>query len=114
MKKHLEGLLQHAIEQASKGGALKSNSLPPLIVEVPKDAAFGDLATPVAMGMAKTERRAPRAIAQTLVAHLHDPEGWVEATEIAGPGYLNFRFTPRFWKRCLADLEVEDCGAPRV
>jgi arginyl-tRNA synthetase len=110
MKKHLEGLLQHAIVEASKGGALKSNSLPPLIVEVPKDSTFGDLATPVAMGLARAERQAPRAIAETLIAHLHDPEGWVEATEIAGPGYLNFRFSPRFWRRCLADLEAPDCG----
>jgi len=113
MKKHLEGLLQHAIVEASKGGALKSNSLPPLIVEVPKDSTFGDLATPVAMGLARAERQAPRAIAETLIAHLRDEEGWVESTDIAGPGYLNFRFSPRFWKRCLADLEAEDCGIPR-
>ena len=82
MKKHLEGLLQHAIERASKGGALKSNSLPPLIVEVPKDPAFGDLATPLAMGMAKAERRPPRAIAETIIAHLDDPEAWVESLKL--------------------------------
>lgn len=114
MKKHLEGLLQQAIVEASKGGALKTNSLPPLIVEVPKDSAFGDLATPVAMGLARAERQAPRAIAEALVAHLRDADGWVESTEIAGPGYLNFRFSPRFWKRCLADLEADDCGVPRL
>jgi arginyl-tRNA synthetase len=114
MKKHLEGLLQQAIIEASKGGALKSTSLPPLIVEVPKDAAFGDLATPIAMGLARAERQSPRAIAETLVAHLKDPDGLVESTEIAGPGYLNFRFSSRFWQRCLADLEAEDCGVPAV
>jgi len=110
MKKHLEGLLQLAIVEASKGGALKSTSLPPLIVEVPKDPTFGDLATPIAMGLARAERRSPKAIAETLVAHLQDPDGLVDSTEIAGPGYLNFRFSPRFWKRCLADLEAADCG----
>jgi len=113
MKKHLEGLLQQAIERASKGGALKTNSLPPLIVEVPKDSAFGDLATPVAMGLARAERQSPRVIAETLVAHLRDEDGWIESTEIAGPGYLNFRFSPRFWKRCLADLGSSDCGVSR-
>ncbi len=107
MKKRLEGLLQHAILEASKGGALKTSSLPPLILEVPKDRAFGDLATPVAMALARAERRPPRAIAETLVAHLRDPEGMVAATEIAGPGYINLRLSPRFWQKCLADLEGE-------
>ena len=110
MKKRLEGLLQHALEKATKGGALKSISLPPLFFEVPRDPQFGDLASTVALGLAREERRAPRAIAETIVAHIEDPDGILSATEIAGPGYLNFRFSPRFWRECLVETERPDYG----
>ena len=105
MKKRLEGLLQQALANATKGGALKSDSLPPLVFEVPKDSGFGDLASTVAMTIARQERKAPRAIAEIIVQHITDPEGILAATEIAGPGYINFRFSPRFWAQCLAEIE---------
>ena len=114
MKKRLEGLLQHAIIEASKGGALKSNSLPPLVLEIPKDRAFGDVATPVALALARAERQPPRRIAETLVSHLADPEGFIASTEIAGPGYINFRLSSRFWEKCLAEIENPDFATPAI
>lgn len=110
MKKRLEGLLQHALLKATKGGALKSHSLPPLLFEIPKDARFGDLATTVALTLARQERSAPRAIAELIVRHIEDPDGMLAGTEIAGPGYINFRFSPRFWEQCLAEIEGPDFG----
>jgi arginyl-tRNA synthetase len=110
MKKRLEGLLQQALANATKGGALKSDSLPPLVFEVPKDSGFGDLASTVAMTIARQERKAPRAIAEIIVQHITDPEGILAATEIAGPGYINFRFSPRFWAQCLAEVESAAYG----
>ncbi len=114
MKKRLEGLLQYALEHASKGGALKFKSLPPLFFEVPRDTQFGDLASTVALGLAREERRAPRAIAEIIVAHLEDPDGILAGVEIAGPGYLNFRFSPRFWRECLVETERPDYGLPEL
>ena len=110
MKKRLEGLLQQALANATKGGALKSDSLPPLVFEVPKDTGFGDLASTVAMALARQERKAPRAIAEIIVRHITDPEGILAATEIAGPGYINFRFSSRFWAQCLAEIESATYG----
>jgi len=110
MRRRLEGLLQHALESARSGGALKSESLPPLIFEIPRDPSFGDLASTVALGLARTERRAPQAIAEAIRAHIDDPDGLLSGVEIAGAGYLNFRFSPIFWRRCLIDLERDDCG----
>jgi arginyl-tRNA synthetase len=110
MKKRLEGLLQQAILRATKGGALKSKGLPPLFLEIPKDPGFGDLASTVALALAREERKAPRAIAETIVQHIEDPEGILAATEIAGPGYINFRFSHRFWEECLAEIERDGYG----
>jgi len=114
MKRRLEGLLQHALNRAKQGGALKLESLPPLFFEVPRDTAFGDLASTVALSLARAERRAPRAIAEAIAAHIEDPDGLLAGVEIAGPGYLNFRFSPRFWQACLADVERSDYGRPAV
>src|SRR5262245_50660177 len=114
MKKRLEGLLQHALLKATKGGALKSQSLPPLSFEVPKDPNFGDAACTVALALARQERSAPRAIAEIIVRHIEDPEGILAATEIAGPGYINFRFSPQFWQQSLAEVERHDFGRVEI
>jgi len=104
MKKRLEGLLQQALTRAIKGGALKSESLPPLLFEVPKNTDFGDLASTVALGMARAERRSPHQIAEAIRDHIDDREGMLASIEIEGPGYLNFRFSPRFWAESLAAI----------
>src|SRR5512139_4219276 len=108
MKKRLEGLLQRALLQCAEGGVLKSKSLPPLLFEVPKERAFGDLASTVAMVLARAERTSPRALAEAIVRHIEDADGLLEATEIAGPGYINFRFSRRFWEQALAEIERAD------
>ena len=110
MKKRLEGLLQRALLACAEGGVLKSKSLPPLLFEVPKERAFGDLATTVAMALARAERTSPRALAEAIVRHIEDADGVLEATEIAGPGYINFRFSRRFWEQALAEIERADYG----
>ena len=114
MKKRLEGLLQHALLKSIEGGALKLESLPPLLFEVPKDRAFGDLATTVALALARAARSAPRKIAEIIVDHIEDPDGLLAATEIAGPGYINFRFSARFWAQCLAEIEREAYGPEQL
>jgi len=89
-------------------------SLPPLIFEIPRDQSYGDLASTVALGLARSEGRKPREIAQIILDHVDDPEGLLAAAEIAGPGYINFRFAANFWSRCLIDLERERCGIADV
>ncbi len=105
MKRRFEGLLQRAVSKASNGGVLISGSLPPLVLEVPKDPALGDLATPIALALARAERRPPRELAEAILRHFEDPQGFVAAAEIAGPGYINFRLSPSFWDWCLKDLD---------
>ncbi len=108
MKKRLEALLQHALSQAIKGGALKSDSLPPLLFEVPKNPAFGDLASAIALGLARAERRAPLQIAETVRGFIADPDGLLAGVDVEGPGYLNFRFSPKFWADTLAEIGEHD------
>ncbi len=62
----------------------------PFVVERPRDAGHGDLATNLAMLVAKTRKANPRKIAEEVIAALALPEGLVSRTEIAGPGFINF------------------------
>ncbi len=65
--------------------------------ETPKSAAHGDLATNAAMQCAKPLKLNPRQLAESLKTTLMAQaayQRWVEAIDIAGPGFINFRLKP--------------------
>jgi arginyl-tRNA synthetase len=104
MRSHLRELLTQAIDRAMKGGELNPTELPPLLLESPKQREFGDLATNVAMLWAPKLKKPPRAIAETILKNLADPEGILARKEIAGPGFLNFTFSFQFYYQRLREL----------
>jgi arginyl-tRNA synthetase len=59
-------------------------------LERPRDPNHGDLATNLALTLAKSLGQKPRAIAERLVANLELPSSVIRKTEIAGPGFINF------------------------
>ncbi len=63
-------------------------------LESPRQAAHGDFAVTAAMQLARVSRRNPRELAQALVAALQAQpamQRWVQALEIAGPGFINLK-----------------------
>jgi arginyl-tRNA synthetase len=60
------------------------------VLERPRDAGHGDLATNLAMVLAKRERANPRKTAERVLEELHLSPALVAKTEIAGPGFINF------------------------
>ncbi|HEY6947566.1 MAG TPA: arginine--tRNA ligase, partial [Gemmatimonadales bacterium] len=60
------------------------------VLERPRDPGHGDLATNLAMVLAKLERAKPRPMAERVIAELTLPASLVARTEIAGPGFINF------------------------
>ncbi len=72
------------------------DAAPNIVLERPKVAAHGDIATNVAMQLAKPAKRNPRELAQEIVdALMVDPvaRAVIESAELAGPGFINFRLT---------------------
>jgi len=67
---------------------LQPESIP---LEIPPDLQFGELATPIAFELARKLRKAPKVIAQEIVAALGSVEGF-SSFEVAGAGYINARF----------------------
>jgi arginyl-tRNA synthetase len=97
-QKHtLETLLADAVKQvvqASQGASEANFVVPVIVLERPKVAAHGDVASNVAMQLAKPLRANPRQLAQQIVdAVLALPAalGLVDAAEVAGPGFINLR-----------------------
>ena len=91
VKNELLAALGTVLEQLLPGMGTKA------AFESPKVAAHGDLATTAAMQLAKPLKQAPRQVAERLRdALLAAPTfaRWVEAVEIAGPGFINIKLKP--------------------
>ena len=83
-------LLTAAAKAAMADGTLPEAELPAFIVEIPADVKNGDIASNIAMAGARTWRKAPKMIADALIAHLPALDGGVFAkVEVAGPGFIN-------------------------
>ena len=87
-KKELLDALRVVLERLAPGAGAKA------AFESPKVASHGDLATTAAMQWAKAQKTNPRQLAEALKADLLATAGfarWVEAIDIAGPGFINIR-----------------------
>jgi len=87
-KQHLLTALAAELEKLQTGAGVRA------AFESPKVAAHGDLACTAAMQLAKGLKQNPRQLSETLrSALLATPafERWVDAIEIAGPGFINIR-----------------------
>ena len=114
-KQALNARIQEAAQRAAAAGELPSAELNGG-VEQPKDTANGDLAANHAMASAKVMHMAPRKIAETLVQHLDLTDSWFMSAEIAGPGFLNFRLSDKWYQDVIASVEEagEDYGRSDV
>jgi arginyl-tRNA synthetase len=71
-------------------------------VEPPRDPSHGDVSTNAAMVLAKPAGQKPRDLAGVLCERLAALDD-VEAAEVAGPGFVNLRLGPAFWRARLID-----------
>ncbi|WP_180683828.1 arginine--tRNA ligase [Tepidicella baoligensis] len=91
VKHELLAALSAELEHLSPGAGAKA------AFETPKQAAHGDLACTAAMQLAKPLKANPRQLAQQLIDALQAHaayQRWVQALEIAGPGFINIRLKP--------------------
>jgi arginyl-tRNA synthetase len=89
------------------GGALKSLSydgITKLTFEKPKDETHGDITTNIAMLLAKSVKKNPRVVAQEIIGKLEVDPKYVSKVEIAGPGFINFRFTDEFYTAQIGNI----------
>lgn len=75
-----------------------------IIIEKPRQVAWGDFATTVALGLAKTLRTAPRNIAETLVKNITDKNQLIDKMSVDGPGFINFTLKNTYWQNTVAEI----------
>lgn len=72
-------------------------------LEHPAELAHGDFATNVALAAAKEAKKNPKALAEELTAKLGAIDG-VEKVEVAGPGFINFYLSRKYFADSVADI----------
>src|SRR5882672_9883557 len=93
--------VRSAIEALAAAGAFpRPPALERVVVEPPRDAAHGDLATNAAMALAKDAGLKPRDLAERLAAELGKlPQ--ITKVDVAGPGFINMTLDPSVWRQAL-------------
>jgi arginyl-tRNA synthetase len=101
---HFQSLLTTAIDESAAEGFLPPGlDLGPVTAEPPRDPDHGDVASNAALVLAKPAGKNPRQIAEDLSARLRRVPD-VVAVDVAGPGFINLRFSQAFWQRALAAI----------
>ncbi|WP_291861849.1 arginine--tRNA ligase [Bradyrhizobium sp.] len=85
---------------ASEGGWSAGIGLSRVVVEPPREAAHGDMATNAAMVLAKEARAKPRDLAEAIAAKLR-ADDLIASVDVAGPGFINLTLKSSAWSDAL-------------
>lgn len=112
-KEQLRVEVRRAVLQAELA---TESEVPSVLLEAPKDKAHGDFATNIAMQLARIAKKAPRAIAEELVANFDRKQAGIEKIEIAGPGFINFFLDNGYLRELISQVltEKDDYGSSDV
>ena len=95
MKEHIHHLLEQTVANLKSAGVLPADLEARVQVDRCKEKAHGDLATNLAMLLAKPARKNPRELAAAIIEHLPASD-LIAKVEIAGPAFINFFFDPHW------------------
>lgn len=108
MVKEVENKLNEAIalavEKATQNGDLPEAEMPKFIIEKPADKKNGDFSSNIAMAGARAYHQAPRMIAEAIVKNFSLDGGYIDKCEIAGPGFINFYLSDKYYSDVLKDI----------
>src|SRR6201998_454476 len=83
-----------------------------VVVEPPRDASHGDMATNAAMVLAKDAKAKPRDLAEKIAEGLR-ADALVASVDVAGPGFINLTLKPQVWADALRTVVREGAGYGR-
>ncbi len=79
------------------------------VIESSKDPKHGDLASNLALVLAKNAGMPPRELAARIAKKLPLLDVSIASVDVAGPGFLNVTFCPAFWQDSI--LRIDKAGA---
>lgn len=92
----LRELIYNALGVLVSKNTIPQTALPDFNIEIPADKSHGDFASNIAMVSAKALKMPPRKIAELIKSELFLDNSCFEKCEIAGPGFMNF-FLSKKW-----------------
>ena len=105
-KEQVNLCIKQALDAALKEGLLEAASEPAVFsVSVPQNREHGDYAANAAMVWSKAFRMPPRKIAEILSEKFEFDGTYIEKSEIAGPGFINFFLSDKYYADILADVD---------
>jgi len=107
VSKDIVTLIEKAIKKAQRKGDLPKFEVPPVPLEHPKQADWGDYATPICMQMAPLARMAPVKIAETVVKRLGKAD-YLGKVKVAHPGFINFTLADAWLARQVEAILVAE------
>jgi len=116
MKQKIKNMIYNASMNAYGKGDLPSSNFPEIEVEEPKIESYGDFSTNISMVMASIQKMPPRKIADAIIKSINDPDGILDKTEIAVPGFINFFLNKHSWHPVLQKVHEQDAlyGASNI
>ena len=105
-KEQIKNALGAAAQSAINKGEFTEAELPTFAIEVPANRDHGDYAVNAAMVWARAFRKAPRAIAETLVNNIDLDGTYIDRCEIAGPGFINFFLNNKYYADIVSDVKT--------
>src|ERR1700688_3254524 len=91
---------------AAEGGWPAGIDLSRVVVEPPRDASHGDMATNAAMVLAKEAKAKPRDLAEAMAIKLR-ADDLIASVDVAGPGFINLTLKPTAWSDALRTVLSE-------
>ena len=104
----LKIIIENAVNKAMASGDLPQAEIPQFNIEKPANKDNGDYSTNVAMAGARAFKKAPKMIAEAIEKSLELGGTVFEKVEIAGPGFMNFFLSQKFYSDVLKDVFA--CG----
>lgn len=97
IKKEIENLIKEALGKIGL-------TAPAVHLEHPDDLSFGDFSTNIAMVLAKERKQNPKFLAEDIKNKISGSE-LIEKTEVAGPGFINFFLSKKFFKESIQSID---------
>ncbi|BET53276.1 arginine--tRNA ligase [Bacillus subtilis] len=101
--------MKDVLKEEIKAAVLKAelaeeSQIPNVVLETPKDKTHGDYSTNMAMQLARVAKKAPRQIAEEIVAHFDKGKASIEKLDIAGPGFINFYMNNQYLTKLIPSV----------
>ncbi|WP_439443527.1 arginine--tRNA ligase [Listeria aquatica] len=108
IKETQENLVGQIKQAVLKATGISEADMPEILLEVPKEKSHGDYSTNIAMQLARVAKKAPRAIAESIIQEFDTKSSQIEKIEIAGPGFINFFLDNRYLTKVIPAVLAED------